>query len=361
MFEELRKKSFQKCVILAVLFLLAGANLIIFDVRDAYYSVFGCVDFTTLEPDEIKSQLVEFDLTANFGCYLEEYEYNSDTYKRRTTSLYYIIWTGDDLSPDFRYMTVKVPASMQKSMDTMADKISEGLSASPVHIFGKIKKLDNEEYSYFTESLTSAGWSQQEIQDYTLPYYIDYAYKDSTLTVSLLMLGAGVVLLGMGIFRIVKGKTGGYLKKLHEDIGLSGYSQSYLESDYASAQTYDKKGDIRMGQLMTYFCEGSQYRAVPHNKVSWAYQSTTTHRTNGIKTGTTYSIVYYAEGCKKPFCMAVPNETTAQDILKRLADTCPWIIVGYSDKLQTLFRNNREQFLQLRYNTMEHDPTFPMQ
>ena len=92
----------------------------------------------------------------------------------------------------------------------------------------------------------------------------------------------------------------------------------------------------------------------------WTYQNTTTHRTNGIKTGTTYSVVYFVEGYKNSLNIDVPNEAAAQEILRRLNTTCPWIVVGYSDELKSLFNKNRAEFLQLRYNsTPEHNPVEP--
>ena len=110
---------------------------------------------------------------------------------------------------------------------------------------------------------------------------------------------------------------------------------------------------------MTYYHSGADYRAIPHNKVMWAYQVTTTHRTNGIKTGTTYSVLYYIDGYKNAITLGVANEATALEILRRLNETCPWIVIGFSDELKKLFNKNRAEFLQLRYNTVEHTPLEP--
>lgn len=360
MFEELQKKTFKNCLVLAVIFLIIGVGLIAFSAQNLFYSLFGFADFTQLPPNKIRSQLVELNLTTNFGCYLEEYEYNKDTHYRRTTDLYYIIWTGDDYATDFRYMTVKVPASFEKQMEAMADNTAREVLSEPINIFGKIKKLGSEEYSYFTDSLKEAGWSDEEIKEYTLPYYIDYyESKGGTRAGAILLFGGGVAMLAAGIYRIVKGKKGGFLKDFRNDIAISGYPESYIESDYRAAQPITKSGDIKMGRLMTYYIIGSTYRAIPHNKITWAYQSTTTHRTNGIKTGTTYSVMYYAENYKSAFNLGVPNETTAQEILQKLLVLCPWVIVGYSDDLRQLFNKDHTQFLQMRYNTMEHNPAEP--
>lgn len=357
MFEELKKKSFKQSLFGAVLFLIVGICMVSYSAVNVYYTIFGYADFAELNPDKINFQLVQLDLDFNLGCYLEEYEYNTKTHVRKTTDLYYVILTGSEDNPDYRAMSIKVPPTYQKRMNAMA----EGKSSETIHFLGKIKKLGSKEYNYFKECfIDDFGFTEEEFAEFTLPYYIDY-YHDSRSTGILfcLLFVGGLAVFAAGIYRIIKGKNGGFLKKLRNDIAISGYPDSYVESDYAAAQVIAKGYELKMGRLMTYYNVGPDYRAIPHNKVMWAYQSTTTHRTNGVKTGTTYSVIYFIEGNKNSTTVSVPSEAAAQEVLKRLATTCPWIIVGYTNELNKLFHKNRMEFVQLRYNTMEHNPIDP--
>ena len=86
----------------------------------------------------------------------------------------------------------------------------------------------------------------------------------------------------------------------------------------------------------------------------WAYQSTTTHRTNGIKTGTTYALMVFAEGYKNALLVSVPDEQTAQDILQKIKERFPWVMLGYSKELEKMYKKEHEKFLSLLYNTVEH-------
>ena len=86
----------------------------------------------------------------------------------------------------------------------------------------------------------------------------------------------------------------------------------------------------------------------------WAYQNTTTHRTNGIKTGVTYSVVIFIDGQKTGYTIGVPNEATAQEILKKMNEMFPWVVIGYSEDLRKLFHKDRVHFLELRYNKVAH-------
>lgn len=362
MFEELKKKALKSSMVLTVLWLIIGAVMVGLMATNMYYVVFGYADFTQLEPDEIKNQLVEYEMEDNFGYCIEEYEYNETTHRSTTKYLYYIIWTGDDDVEEFCYMTVKVPASYKTQMEKMADNTyywmigdAENYSnIDPINIKGKIQKMGDEEYGYFVEYFEEAGWTAEEIEEGTLPYYINmYENPVSSNAGFIFLFCLGVFFLVWGIIRIVKACNGSYLKKLKKDIANAGLTESSVESDYARATSIDKKGNTRVGRLMTYFMLGSDARAIPNNKIAWAYMNTVTHRTNGIKTGTTYSVQIEAEGVGS-YSIGVDKEEMALNMLKKFNELLPWVVVGYSDELKALYRKNRAEFLNLRYNTCEH-------
>lgn len=358
MIEALKKKSFKSSLIFSIICLVAGAFLTVYYAKDVISTATGYEVFEQLEPDEIKNQLVEIDVTANFGCYMEEYSENTSTHRRTTTYLYYVIWTGDDYATDFRYMTIKVPARFESEMEAIAENTYNELYSDPQHFVGKIRKLDSEEYGYFKEYFTEAGWSETDVEDMTLPYYIDvmgtYVSTGYSSTYILLFV-AGVALVIYAVYRFVRGAKGGYLKKFLKDCETGGYTEASIESDLSTAISFTKNGSIKMGRLCLYYQLTSTVpRAIPCNKIMWAYQNTTTHRTNGIKTGVTYSLMIFLEGRKNAVSVSVPSEAVAQDILKRMYETLPWIVVGYSEELKKLFHKERDKFLDIRYNKVEH-------
>jgi len=311
------------------------------------------VDFKTLEPGQIRYQLVHVNLAENFGRFLTQYTVSQTNNHRTISYVYYFIWTGNDYSTDYRYMTIKVPASYVKEMDNMA----EG-SAEPIFFYGKIRKLQSDYLDSFNDFFLQQGFTEEEIAEYTLPYYID-SYNSTWSMVGascmyVLVFVGGVVLVVIAILWVVKANNGGYLAKLRNDIAAAGYTESTIEADYAAALYINKNGDTRLGTLMTYYTSGLETRAIPNNKIIWAYQNTITHRTNGIKTGTTYNVTLYVEGVKNAYTLSVPDETAAAKMLDKIYNTFPWVVVGYTEDLKKRFNNARGEFLQLRYNTCEH-------
>ncbi len=360
MFEELKKKIMKGSLLWSIILIIAGLGLAGWNAMNAFYAATGYVDFTTLAPEEIKSQLVDVDLQESFGCYLEEQETNTKTHVTKTTHYYYIIWTGDENATDWRYMSVKVPAKYGTTMDTLTDNTYNEVLSDPVSLSGEIKKLDSEEMSYFRSTLKQLGLTDEEIDESTLPYYINvFASKPSMNVMFIGLFSIGAVLLIFGIFRIAKVAGGSSVKKLRRDIQAAGYTESSIDADYRSAQSFDKKGVLKVGRLMTYYISGSDARAIPNNKIMWAYQNTITHRTNGVKTGTTYNVMVFDEITPKGHTFAVANESIAQEMLGLINASFPWVVVGYSDELKKLYNKNRSQFLGLRYNTCEHTAVEP--
>ena len=355
MFEELKKKILKSSLLWSIILIIAGLGLAGWNAMDAFYAATGYVSFTQLTPDQIKSQLVDIDVTEAYGCFLIEGEENTKTHQQKITHLYYIIPTGDIYATDYRYMSIRVPASYESKMDAISDNTGNGIISDPLRLSGKIKKLSSEDYSYFESYFKEAGFSDEEIAQATIPYNIDvFASKASMSGVYIVLFGAGVALLIFGIFRIAKVAGGSSLKKLRKDIAATGYSESMIDSDYHSAKSFDKKGMLKIGRLMTYYISGSDARAIPNNKIMWAYQNTVTHRTNGVKTGTTYNVMIFDEITPKGHSFSVANESIAQDMLALINTMLPWVVVGYSDELKKLYNKDRSQFLQLRYNSCEH-------
>ena len=357
MFETLKKKSLKSALAGAIVLILIGGGLIFFQGHIAFYAIAGYVDFESLEPDEIHSRImVDVNLTTNFGWYIEEYEENTSTHYTRTTNRYYVIWTGDEFATDYRYMGIKVPASSVRKMDEMTSYTADGYLSDPITFSGEIRKMSSEDYEYFTEYFVyEDGFTMEEFEAITLPYYIQtQASKSSSNIMAIIITLIGLGFLTWGIVVICRAATGANLKNFRKAMAAEGCTEATVESDFNSAQSFTKNGSIKVGRLFIYDVSSSIPKAIPVSKMMWAYQVTTTHRTNGIKTGTSYSILIFVEREKNSVSLSVPNEAVSQAILEKINAAFPWVVVGFSEEIKRLFNKDRAQFLALRYNTVEH-------
>lgn len=364
MLEELKKKSFKKSLPGTIFIFIVAVVLAVIAIPKMI-NVINFEDLELDELDEIKDQNVRIGVTTNFGSFLEEYSENTSTHKRTTTHYYYITMTGDEKSlytDDYRFIAIKVPVQYKKQMEKIMDYTEQQEFADPFYLVGHIRKLDSEEYRYFKLVWTRSGETSQWIEDNTLRYYIDVTGTSvatgKNLIYAILLVGAGVLVV-WGVIRVIRGTSGGYIKAFTNDIQSAGYTENSIFSDINGAASFS--GDnIKVGRLCLYYgMNDTVPRAIPISKILWAYQNTTTHRTNGVKTGTTYSLMIFVDGRKSATVISVPSEAVAQGVLQQMNVMYPWVVVGYSDEIKKMFNKDRAQFLQLRYNTVEHTAVEP--
>lgn len=358
MLEELKKKSFKKSLPMSIILIVIGLVLTIWNAASTFCALFGYATFEDLRPNQVGGKLVEADINIVYECYLEQGTKNTSTNRTTINYVWYVIATGDIYETDYRYLAIRVPKSLSKKMDTIMEYYYDyGMpAAESLQVTGKVKRFfPDKYYNYFHDLFVEDyEWSEEDFKDYTIPYYLDVNLNmDAAKYGYVFLFAVGLALILWGIVRIIKGATGSSLKRFIYDYQSAGFTDGAIESDVATATSFTK--DIKIGRLCTYYgMNGATPRAIPNGKIMWTYQNTTTHRTNGVPTGTTYSIMVYADGIKNAVSISVPNEATAQDILKKMSEIFPWVVVGYSDELRKLFNKDRAQFLQLRYNTVEH-------
>lgn len=359
MLEELKKKSIKKSLPGTIIIFIIAVVLAVIAIP----KISNVKDFEDLEPDEIKNQNVKIGVTTNFGSFLEEYSENTSTHKRTTTHYYYVTMTGDEaahITGDYRFVAIKVPAKYKKQMEEIMEYTERQEYADPLYFVGHIRKLDSEEYRYFERAWGNP--TDEWLEEYTIPYYIDVTGTSiatgKDVVYIILLVGAGLLAL-WGIVRIIKATSGSYVKAFTKDIQAAGCTETSAFSDLNNAFSFS--GDnIKVGrQLFFHGMNDTVPRAIPVNKILWAYQNTTTHRTNGVKTGTTYSLMIFVDGSKSATTISVPSEAVAQGVLQQMNTMYPWVVIGYSEEIKKLFNKDRAQFLQLRYNTVEHTAVEP--
>jgi hypothetical protein len=75
----------------------------------------------------------------------------------------------------------------------------------------------------------------------------------------------------------------------------------------------------------------------------WFYQKVTSHSTNGIPTGKTYSTVMYDRAGRNFEIKG--KEQQVGEIMTILYDKAPWAVTGYSDELQKMWQKQRQELI----------------
>lgn len=356
MVEALRKKSIKKILPWVIILWVLGLLCSGLEISNLLAVTKAPVRFESLEVEEIQENVVvDATIDVNFGAFLEEYEENTKTHTTRTTDMYYVIWTGDDDAVDYRYMGIKVPEYYIYRMDQMTEATYNGELVEAIEFSGAIKKMDTEEFDYLKEYFLMMDFTEEELPEYIIPYYIDCgALVGGAATTVYVIFGLGLVFIVLGIIILINAIRGGSLKKFKKELEALGISEDSADVEYENARII---GDIRIGSRLTFYMLGSTPHVVLNDKLVWAYQHTTTHRTNGIKTGTTYAVVLGTSE-KKLTNVTVKNESAAISVLENIQQCMPWVVLGYSDDLRNLYNKDMANFLEIVYNKVKNGQQF---
>lgn len=357
MLEELKKKSLKKARNGLIVCCIIGIALIAICAGDILRLIKGPIPFENLTNKEIKDQYVEAEIWISAGCYAEEYSKNTKTNVTKTTSLYYVILTEDP--NEFAYMGIEVKPGEEKKFDKILQKSSEILSGEEITDYsyakkytGTIAKMKGKQLQYYKEYLLEMGMTEEIFNESALPYYIKVGIVGRfPAPVSIIGGSIGLLLLLISLFRFIRIKSGKYQKKLIKYLEAEGPSaMTAAEADYTSAK--DFANDTKIGRIYTYFWNGSESRILKNIDIVWAYMKTTTHKRNGVKTGTTYEILVNDIN-KKTYNIPVNNEASTISILEYMSEHVSNAVIGYDDELSKMFRKNFTDFLNLRYNQAE--------
>lgn len=355
MFDDLKKKVVKRNLLPSIIMLIVAVAAFFAMGRQTFYAITGYIPLASINPDKLKNQYVEVEVVYNFGSFAYRTSRNSSTNISEKTDAYWVVVMGDG-DEGSKLITLRVPTSYTSQMNDVYYSTKGTGPAASLTLYGKVSEMDESVNRLYLEYLeNNLNRSSSDIQELSTPYCVDiFRSKGSMDGMAFFVTGVGLILLILSVVRLCRLASGATLKDFKAAISAEGLTESAVEADYHRAKTFTKEGDIRVGKLLTYNILGAHPMAIPNRKMLWAYQSSVTHRTNGVKTGTSYSVIIYLDGEGKARTIPVSGEKTAQALLAYIGTTLPWVVLGYTDQTRELFFQDRAQFKAMRYNTVEH-------
>lgn len=258
---------------------------------------------------------------------------------------YYIVPFGEE-----DYITVFVENKYLNKFQQIYDGTGEYLNGEidepywkPVKTTGVLYPIEDDVMGYTIEWFDYLGWYEngetaERIVPYTL-YYSDLSEWFDPVVIMCYILAAGFL-----IASLIVGFT--YEARFWNSVKKRGLDKDSVKYDMDNAENYKK---ILVGNNYTVYVNGMKCIILENRRMLWAFlfTQTTTHKTYGIKTGTTVS--YSAKIiCDDGFVFIVPFGTKpaeVEDFLSFLKMRFPQIVVGYSEELRRLFETDRNAFL----------------
>ena len=349
--KQLKKESIKN--VLPVTIILTIVTVVLFMINFAavpqLFSMFsGGTNLDDIPQTQLFDTIASSEISVVYDCFAEYEDSDGKIYD------YYIIPYGEDWE---NYMAVRVKESKAAELDSICDDTWEYLMGNDVSldrtvsVKGNVRPMDYDESRYFKEWFEGMEFSEDEIDEYAVDYVlVDDRFADDISPLRLyLMCGIGILIFFIGIWVLIKACLGIYLKNIKKDFAqLGAYAEGQIVSDYENACAFGN--GIRVGRIFTYNTASTSPRAYLNNNIAWLYQHRTKHYTNGLYTGSNYSIVFYpVNGDGKTAESFDIKKKNKKKILEYYANSFPHIVVGFSEELRDLYHRDRNTFLSLRY------------
>lgn len=349
--KQLKKKSIHSAligiiaciVIAAVLFIVNGAA-----VPQMLDMINGGKNLDELSRGDLYNTIANSEIYAVYDCFAEYETSNGKIYD------YYVIPYGEEGDS---YIAVRVNEAKAAELDDICDDTWEYLMGESdtldrtATVTGNLRPMDGDELYYYEDWFKEMEFSSDEIEEYAVKYVlVDGIFANDISPLRLYGMSAvGLLFFLLAVGMLIKACTGGYLKDIKKDFSQLGtYAENQIASDYQNAYAVNK--GILIGRLFTYCVGQTAPRAYLNSNIAWVYQHRTKNYRNGIYTGSSYNIVFYNANDPGMTGESIgSNKKGCEKILEYYANNFPHMVVGYSDELRNLFRDDRNGFLALRY------------
>jgi len=183
-----------------VVLIVMGALLLVIGIRDCIYENQTPLQMEDMVEREIKKGAsVEGNIYINLGAYETYYSTNNGIKNKSSEAWYYAIPVGDE-----SYMGIKV------NVDKMGDVFERQFDQSwdymmyddadipdPIYIKGIICKMTKEDEGYFRTYMKDFDFSEAELNQYALPYYI--SLEDHSGYLGFMILGGVLAAIGVAL------------------------------------------------------------------------------------------------------------------------------------------------------------------
>lgn len=338
MFAKAKKKSIIRAAIWAVCLVVLAVVLLAVTGFGIFQFMAGPKDIHDLDAEDMVGQYVEADLNWLVG------DYARTTRNGTTISREYVFETDNMVWLGVVCKGNDIKKANALTDDTIAyiegetNRITKNFTVT-----GTVKEMDDESKRFFKEALAGS-----ELEGTVTSYYLQIGYIGNVDGVLMwLLTGISGACVLIAIFMLISAAMGRQQKHLLAYCNKTENPEATKERLEQFWQNTPEIGELRMNEeWMMYTINGKQYLLeTPH--IIWAYQSTTQHRTNGIKTGKSYALTLWDDKGKTMIQLGA-SEKSVQEMLAYIEEHIPHIVLGYNQELAQLYRADKERFKQLR-------------
>ncbi|MDE7157842.1 MAG: hypothetical protein K2O02_07885 [Lachnospiraceae bacterium] len=192
-------------LLLALFVLVLGIAAVMVSGSETIGYMKGPADISSMSGSELEDVVygeIELSKAFLYGCY--DISYNTENGIKTPETYSYILYIGDYVSGNAKFIGIEVNEDKIEDMDRIVDESWEAINAgkpleeySELKIKGKLKKMSDDGYTSLANELTKMGIDSSTIQKNTLRLVLDE--NGTTDNNMFILFGAGVILILTGI------------------------------------------------------------------------------------------------------------------------------------------------------------------
>ncbi len=198
-----------------------------------------------MEADYNKGMIVEGDLYANLGAFEENYTTINEV-KTGSSCYNYMIPVG---KKQFMGLLNNTP-DMEAALETQADATFDYWNGDtneeplPVHFKGRVMKMSSRTKGYLHDYMISMGYTENEVNDYILDYYIKCENYDGWLWQLVVGEVSLLILLAIVLILMISSRSKKDVKSANSSISQinAAFANFGFETEQESVAAYDGSG-----------------------------------------------------------------------------------------------------------------------
>ncbi len=347
--KELEKKFRKKSVSAAIACLVIGLLLTVYSFFD--YLHFGDVqDLDYIDP----AQITEGQGKVTVYDVYDYYSYWTDSTGKEVTRDYFVaIGDGDHVVYMGCELTGRKNTRAYNLMETLweLEETEDEIDYSTLDYFtvkGKIKAISGDDLTYFNDFLNDMsdyyGMSRAELDEYFIPYVIvapTISGDGGSMSYIIAIVGIGCLVAAVIIMMsALFGNTLKDIKKFCKNKSNAEMEMARIERFYL---TTPERYGIRVSDEYFLFEGGMKPQIFDTKDVIWFYQYIVTRKSYFVTVGKDYYVRFRTADGKMVQCATKKDEI--DQVIHYFMGVMPDSIVGYSDSLENMYRNNRAQMI----------------
>jgi hypothetical protein len=224
-----------------------------------------------------------------------------------------------------RYLLVKTGQKVDEKTTTYTGGLVAMSSKEQSQIIGDIEQENPDLKGVFLPYMLDTG-------DFRTPGYIGLAVGGVVLLLSL-----------FGLSRFA-GRSNPLNHPIMKRLAKFGDAEQVASQiDMEMSGDHPKAGNAHFTRSWLVQATGASLNATRFNDIMWVYKKITQHRTNGIPTGKTYSVLIWDRYGQ---CITInAKENVINEVIDATLNRAPGAIGGFNKEIETMWNKNRDQFI----------------